>query len=75
MLALIRRHFVASRFFSYARQARLVALEHCIDWIEEGEEFPFPSYVATRLDARIAISEARNAREWRDRAIQSRYAR
>ena len=45
-----RNHLIAARFFALASKARRVALDSCIDWIEN--DTVIPGY--TRIDAKWA---------------------
>ena len=66
-----RNHFVASRLYALAAEARRAALDNCIAWIERGIVIP----VYCRIDTAAARYYAEQARALRMRAIQSRYMR
>ncbi len=68
-LATRRNHLIAARFFALANEARSIALDNCIDWIEN--DIAIPEY--TRIDTAAARYYAKQSRIMRMRAIQSRY--
>jgi len=67
-LATRRNHLIAARFLALAGDARRIALDSCIDWIERGIEIP--EY--TRIDAAAARYYADQARQMRERAVAAR---
>ena len=66
-----RNHMIAARFYALASKARRVALDSCIDWIEN--DIAIPEY--TRIDTASARYYAEQSRICMMRAIQSRYMR
>lgn len=64
-----RNHLAAARFFALASKARRIALDSCIDWIEN--DIAIPEY--TRIDTASARYYAEQSRICMMRAIQSRY--
>ena len=64
-----RNHLVAARFYALASKARRIALDSCIDWIEN--DIAIPEY--TRIDTASARYYAEQSRICMMRAIQSRY--
>ena len=63
-----RNHLVAARFYALASKARRIALDSCIDWIEN--DIAVPEY--TRIDAAAARYYADQARSLRARAVAAR---
>lgn len=67
-LATRQNHAAAARFFALASEARRIALDSCIDWIEN--DIAIPEY--TRIDTASARYYAGQARRMRERAIAAR---
>ena len=63
-----RNHLIAARFFALASEARRIALDNCIDWIEH--DIVIPPYC--RIDTASARYYAGQARRMRERAIAAR---
>ena len=63
-----RNHLIAARFFALASKARRIALDSCIDWIEN--DIAIPEY--TRIDTAAARYYADQARVMKARAVAAR---
>ena len=63
-----RNHLIAARFFALASKARRIALDSCIDWIEN--DIVIPPYC--RIDTAAATYHADQARSLRARAVAAR---
>ena len=67
-LATRQNHAAAARFFALASKARRIALDSCIDWIEN--DIVIPPYC--RIDTAAATYHANQARQMRARAVLTR---
>ena len=67
-LATRQNHIAAARFLALASKARRIALDSCIDWIEN--DIVIPEY--SRIDTASARYYADQARSLRERALAAR---